>query len=137
VINPIPAGTWPGTPGNANIVPVVANGHVYVAAYKTVAIFGLGPAGALPAVAAPQPAVSQHEIYGTVTGLNGVLLVLQTRTGTLVLVNPTAAIAADQAIKLMIDKPVRVVGDFNSLGVLLATAITKAKNSPEAWPPDH
>jgi hypothetical protein len=54
-----------------------------------------------------------------------------------VLINPTAAIAADQAIKLMIDKPVRVVGDFNSLGVLLATAITKAKNSPEAWPPDH
>lgn len=62
---------------------------------------------------------------------------LRTLTGTLVLINPTAAIAADQAIKLMIDKPVRVVGDFNSLGVLLATAITKAKNSPEAWPPDH
>jgi hypothetical protein len=34
-------------------VPVVANGHVYVAAYKKVGIFGLGPAGALAAVAAP------------------------------------------------------------------------------------
>jgi hypothetical protein len=29
------AGTWPNTGGNANIVPVVANGKVYVASYKT------------------------------------------------------------------------------------------------------
>jgi len=35
------AGTWPYTGGNANIVPVVANGKVYVASYKELAIFGL------------------------------------------------------------------------------------------------
>ena len=35
------AGTWPNTDANANIVPVVANGKVYVASNKTLSIFGL------------------------------------------------------------------------------------------------
>ena len=36
-----PAGDWPFVTGIANIVPVVANGRVYVASYKFLAIFGL------------------------------------------------------------------------------------------------
>ena len=35
------AGAWPNTGGNANLVPVVANGKVYVASYKELEIFGL------------------------------------------------------------------------------------------------
>jgi len=35
------AGTWPYVTGNANVVPVVANGKVYVASYKELAIFGM------------------------------------------------------------------------------------------------
>ena len=35
------AGSWPNTGGNANIVPTVANGHVYVASNKELQIFGL------------------------------------------------------------------------------------------------
>jgi hypothetical protein len=35
------AGTWPNVQGNANIVPVVANGKVYVASNKQLTIFGL------------------------------------------------------------------------------------------------
>lgn len=35
------AGTWPNVGGNANIVPVVANGKVYVASNKQLSIFGL------------------------------------------------------------------------------------------------
>jgi hypothetical protein len=35
------AGTWPNTGGNANIVPVVANGLVFVASNKQLSIFGL------------------------------------------------------------------------------------------------
>lgn len=35
------AGTWPNTGGNANLVPVIANGKVYVASYKQLSIFGL------------------------------------------------------------------------------------------------
>jgi hypothetical protein len=39
------AGPWPNQ-GNANLVPVVANGFVYVASYKQLAIFGLAGAAA-------------------------------------------------------------------------------------------
>jgi hypothetical protein len=35
------AGAWPNVNGNANLVPVVANGKVYVASYKELEIFGL------------------------------------------------------------------------------------------------
>jgi hypothetical protein len=35
------AGSWPNTGGNSNLVPVVANGQVYVAGNKQLQIFGL------------------------------------------------------------------------------------------------
>jgi outer membrane protein assembly factor BamB len=35
------AGTWPNHNGNANIVPVVVNGQVFVSSYKQLAIWGL------------------------------------------------------------------------------------------------
>jgi hypothetical protein len=38
-----PAGTWPYFPSHSNLVPVVANGKVYVASYKQLQIFGLKP----------------------------------------------------------------------------------------------
>lgn len=34
-------GTWPNTNGNSNLVPVVANGKIYVASYKQLSIFGM------------------------------------------------------------------------------------------------
>lgn len=37
----LPAGTWPNLGGNANLVPVVANGRVYVASDQQLRIFGL------------------------------------------------------------------------------------------------
>lgn len=36
-----PAGSWPNTGGNSNLIPVVANGKVYVASNKQLQIFGL------------------------------------------------------------------------------------------------
>jgi len=41
-----PAGSWTHTNGNANIVPVAANGLVYVASDKALTIFGVVPAHA-------------------------------------------------------------------------------------------
>jgi hypothetical protein len=35
------AGAWPNTGGNSNLVPVVANGEVFVASHKQLQIFGL------------------------------------------------------------------------------------------------
>jgi len=37
------AGIWPNVNGNSNLVPVVANGKVYVASYRQLRIFGLTP----------------------------------------------------------------------------------------------
>lgn len=37
----VAAGTWPNLGGNANLIPVVANGQVFVASYKQLQIFGL------------------------------------------------------------------------------------------------
>ena len=38
-----PAGTWPNSPNEySKVVPVVANGQVYVASYQQLAIFGPG-----------------------------------------------------------------------------------------------
>jgi hypothetical protein len=35
------AGTWPNFGGNSNLVPVVANGEVFVASHNQLQIFGL------------------------------------------------------------------------------------------------
>ena len=43
------AGTWPSVNGNANLVPVVANGHVFVATYKQLQVFGIKPKAVQPA----------------------------------------------------------------------------------------
>lgn len=37
----VQAGTWPNTSGNSNLVPVVANGEVFVATNKQLEIFGI------------------------------------------------------------------------------------------------
>jgi hypothetical protein len=39
-----PAGTWPSIKADADLVPVVANGEVFVASYKELRIFGVKPA---------------------------------------------------------------------------------------------
>jgi hypothetical protein len=38
------AGSWPNTGGNSNLVPVVANGEVFVASHAQLKIFGIKPA---------------------------------------------------------------------------------------------
>jgi hypothetical protein len=100
------AGTWPNVKGNANLIPVVANGHVYVASHKQLRIFGLIAPGATPDVVVPEPAAQdvvpagQHEIFGTVTAINGSQFTLQTRTGSSVTVDATTAIQNDLSIEL-------------------------------------
>ena len=42
------AGTWPNSNANANIVPVVANGQVFVASYKQLTIWGLAATSTTP-----------------------------------------------------------------------------------------
>jgi hypothetical protein len=148
------AGTWPNTGGNANIVPVVANGHVYVASYQQLAIFGLGSGTAAPlsaqttAQASPQATPAGvldftqlpphgHELFGTITAVNGDMLTVATRTGALVNVDATEAVQTYQSIVLLVDEPVRMLGSYNAADVFRATVITRAKASSILWPPDR
>ena len=150
-----PAGTWPNSTANANIVPVVANGHVYVASYKQLSIFGLaGAVGATPQTAqTAAQAVAQtvkntiqdstelppngHEIFGRISSINGDRLTIATRSGGVVNVNATQAVQNYQSVVLLVDEAVRILGSFDPLNVLQATVITRVKPSPALWPPDR
>jgi hypothetical protein len=54
IYGPVQAGSWPVKLSNANIVPVVSNGRVYVASSKQLTIFGL-----LGTTAAQEPLMAQ------------------------------------------------------------------------------
>jgi hypothetical protein len=141
--NPIfqaPAGFWPYTGGNANIVPVVANGRVFVASYRTLAIFALGGTASLgtaPSIKLRPLLAQGHEIYGTVEGITGTELTVRTRTGSLVRVDTTAA-ANDHNLSLHgVGGAVDVRGTYGANGVLRAQSVARAKTSPGAWEPDR
>ena len=123
--------------------PVVANGHVYVASYKRLSIFGLLPSGAQSLTLTADPSTpsavsdsSQHEIFGTISTLSGSQLTVQTRTGSLVSVDASLAIQNDLCIDLGVGGVIDVQGTFDANGVLKATSIQRAKDSPDLWPAD-
>ena len=137
------AGTWPN-PGNANIVPVVANGRVFVASNKQLAIFGpttKGAAAVMPvaaaAVPAPQIAGSPNQVSGWIDGINGTTLMLRKRDGTPVTVNAAPAEAAFQAAPLAMEEAITAEGSYDASGVLQAQTILRAKDSRDLWPPDQ
>lgn len=132
------AGTWPHR-GNANIVPVPVNGKVYVASYKQLAIFGIGPAGATissPLAAAEPPPLGGHRVSGTVLSLSDGTLTIRTRTGRLVAVLATEAIRLYQAVPLSVGINIQAEGSYDADGTLFALTILRAKE-PAGWAPDQ
>src|ERR1700694_2469365 len=77
------AGSWPNPSANANIVPVVANGKVFVASFAALNIFG--PSGTLAplVVAAPTgpPAPLPRQIFGKITRINAPDITIQAAAG--------------------------------------------------------
>jgi hypothetical protein len=151
------AGSWPSLAANANIVPVVANGHVYVASYKQLSIFGLLGGTAAKTITA-QPVVQtisqvqsaselqnpsshstkhQHEIFGTISDVNGSLITVKRRTGSLLNVDASVAIKNDLCVGLDIGDAVDVQGTFEANGAMLAKSIQQAKDASESWPIDY
>ena len=141
-----PAGTWVNSGGNANVVPVVANGQVYVATDEQLAIFGLGgnPAGATaasPATAAADAVATLEShpasrITGTVKAINGSLITLQTRSG-LARVEAAAAQRADLSVQIYLGEALLVRGTRGATGPFRAELIIRAKSSPLLWPADR
>jgi acylphosphatase len=140
--SPLPAGHWQNTGGNANLVPVVANGKVYVASNKQLSIFGLCPCLATPAPETPPTAqahahlaseASIHELYGAVRSAAGSHIAVQTRTGTLVQVDTGRTSRTPPAI----GSTIHAAGTYDTDGMLTATMIVRAIPSPALWPPDY
>jgi len=134
------AGHWPNTSANANLVPVVTNGKVYVGSYKQLAIFGLGAEAAhasIEPIPAPQlelpPGV--HRLTGTVESVSEQKIVLLARSGTKVTVDATGAIPS--ARNSVVGASLTIVGQYHANGTFFAQAISRAKSNPTLWLPDR
>ena len=135
------AGTWPNVNGGANIVPVVANGKVYVASFKQLAIFGLGPAITLPPVPPAErvavEAPTGPEVTGTISSVDGSMVVVRTRSGENKQVDASRALEAGTAPPLVVGKPFTATGTVDPSGVLHADTIMRAVSNPAQWPADR
>src|SRR6516164_1432674 len=134
------AGTWPNTGGNANIVPVVANGQVFVASNQQLAIFGpITPAtkvATLLPVKIPRIPASGRKVSGWVDGINGTELMIRKRNGTHVTIDAKPAQDAFQSVPISMEEAITAEGNYDAQGVLHAQTIVRAKNSRKLWPPD-
>jgi outer membrane protein assembly factor BamB len=134
-----PAGGWMRVGGSPDTIPVVANGKVYVATDRRLAIFGLSTsAGKSPASfvaatpeSAPESLSAGHDIFGTVTAVEATKFRLQTRFGS-ILVEPQ--ISTPIAV---VGHAVEVFGDYNAAGVFEAESIVHAPTAPQSWAADR
>jgi hypothetical protein len=136
------AGSWTHLTGDANIVPVVADGHVYVASDRGLSIFGLLN-GATAITITPQPAVQSvsssfgpNEIFGTISDINGSQITVKRRTGSLLNVDASVAIQNELSVGLEVGERIHVQGTFDANG-MLAHTIQRAKDSSDMWTRDH
>jgi PQQ enzyme repeat len=139
-----PAGIWDSTGGDANLVPVVANGKVYVASYEQLDIFGLlgstakAVTPAAPVIKAPRATVSAaHEFTGVLVAISGSELTLRTRTGNLTRVDDSDAVRRQRSVELIVGEALGATGSRDAAGILHAKVIVRAKRSPTTWPPDR
>lgn len=157
------AGTWThAVNSNANAVPTVANGKVYVASNKQLQIFGLLPPQGSPARAAlpQQPPASQadvvtcapagtalaavnvtasatHQFYGTVCRASGGELQLSLRSGRSITVDVSQAFARHQRLALTPGRVVHVTATINEKGEAHAVRISPAHTLSPLTPADR
>jgi outer membrane protein assembly factor BamB len=137
------AGVWPFPENNSTVMPIVANGRVFVASYKTLSIFGLssGPTARLPRVAAPNMRVKlapgEHEVYATVRAIDGDKLTVEKRDGKTLTVDASRAEAEHAKAQPEVGKALVARGTYSPAGVLQANAVLHAKTNPAMWYPDR
>jgi hypothetical protein len=131
------AGSWPNPNANANIVPVVANGKVFVASFAALNIFGPGGTLAPLAVAPPSPPreLLASQIFGRIIRIGTTQITIQPATGAPVTVDTTTAVAADQSVPLVVGRAVHVFGPRDAAGLWHAQTIQRAKDAPALWQP--
>ena len=113
------AGTWPNVSGNANLVPTVANGQVYVGSYRQLAIFGVtSPAAQIQAKLQQPPPVPPQKpagalFWGMIKSIDNSRIVLVLRTGELLQVDLSQALRAGTTVEPIIGRNVAVNGNLN------------------------
>ena len=142
LVTNLKAAYWPNNFANANLLPVVTNGKVYVGGYKQLSIFGLKQAGekevTLEPVAAPEfelPA-GLHRVTGRIVNVSGGKIVLSIRAGTEMAVDSTEATRLGHNVSAM-SGTVTAVGRYDADGTLFAQSISRAKSDPGRWLPDR
>jgi hypothetical protein len=142
------AGSWPNMGGNANIVPVVANGKVYVASYRELDIFGLRKRrerlaverkeAEVPSFPPPPPEGPwEHVISGTVTKVEGDHFTVETRDHKTVEVSSEKAKAGSRYAVIAVGNGVTVAGSLDKKGVMQAEAVSRMKAHPATWAKDR
>jgi hypothetical protein len=139
------AGTWPfAGNANANLVPVVGNGHVFVASYGNLSIFGLAANGARHAVfkAPPRPVPfadprAPHALTGVVTAVRDGSFTLRKRDGSLVAVDDAAAEKAFHVAPPALGRASLVRGAYGKDDAFVAAYVLHQKQSVKLWPADR
>jgi hypothetical protein len=138
-----PAGNWdlgnagspaPVSDANSNIVPVVANGHVYVASYKELDFFGFGNPvikatleAAATSLQEPAAAEQAKAKLGVITKVEGTRFTIKTATtGKEVEVEGEEALKNGLGPEPVIGQTVWVYGDADAHGVVHAKVIKRA-----------
>jgi hypothetical protein len=140
-------GTWPNTGGNANVVPTVANGRVYVASYKQLRIFGLidhdhprespEPGVAHPTASKPSFVPASGPLYwGTVRKVEGSRVDLELRSGTHLTVDISKVLPRASSDMGAVGRALAVSGTVGPDKVLTASGIWRVKG-PSQWGPDR
>ena len=136
------AGTWPNVGGNANIVPTVANGRVYVASYQKLAVFGLKttrvgqplprrePFGPNPEPPKMKPGAGAV-YWGTIREVEGAHLVVALRNGKLLEVDLKEAIKQGTYAVPVVGRNVMLTGKMKE-GRFVARSMMRAKRRA-AW----
>jgi len=157
----IQAGTWThAVNSNANIVPTIANGKVYVASNKQLQIFGILPGGAarkaLPRPVTPsKPDVvtcgpnesplaavgastsSTHQFYGKVCGASGNDLQLLLRSGRSITIDISQAFTQRRRVPLTSGRTIRVDATIDGKGGLHASRISRSHAFSPLTPADR
>jgi hypothetical protein len=139
------AGSWPNLQGNANLVPTVANGRVYVASYGQLAIFGLrslrrpgrivGEPRILAQSAPILPTPPGARYWGVIKSVHGERVTITLREGRLLDVDLSTAAKDGTTLVPIVGHPVAVSGTLNDRGVLKARTMQRVKG-PSTWGPD-
>jgi hypothetical protein len=114
-----------------------ASALVFAAVLTAVTASSASAATTVQAPAETTAASTLHEYYGTVRNVNGTTLYLTLRTGRVLVVDASRALADKHSVLLTTTRPIIVRGTLGTNGVFHASVILRSHSMPEYWPPDH